>query len=110
MTCPKQIETEQKLNTQLADQWQSMNDTFNNRQLLEMIQVFSGHPKDGASLIPDNTNTHDAVWTFNNEKESLWIACFYQQSTVRLIHKLPNNVKKCFLNKKKNPESIFCKI
>jgi hypothetical protein len=110
--CPESIETEQKLLKPSLPEWSSMNDRMNRQQRLEQISVFSGHPRDGASLVPDNVNEkNDPFWTLErSKKETYWIGCFYSQSTVRLVREIAPNLTRCTLvSKSTGKHSHFLK-
>lgn len=95
--CPDKIETKQSLTSKTIETWQKMTDTFNGLQNFDHLALYDGHPNEGASLVPDNENaSKNAFWTFEeNNDRSIWVACHYRQSIVRLIRELSRSVKKC---------------
>ncbi len=115
--CLNSIETQQTLSAKLINQlnadWEAMPDAINAHQSLENIQVYDGHPREGAALVPDNEDSREEpFWTFpKDQKRRIWIACIYSQSIVRLVKQLPEAVKKCTLKyrgKSKQIDRILC--
>ncbi len=93
--CPSSIQTTQSISESLSDGWDSFDDKLNGQKNFDYIQVFDGHPSEGASLVPDNENSKkDPYWT-NQTLKGFWVACYYRQSTVRLVKSIPKNVKRC---------------
>ncbi len=93
--CPNSIQTTQSLADPLPAGWDSFDDKLNGQKYFESIQVYDGHPNEGASLVPDNEySKKDAYWT-NQTLKGLWMACFYRQTTIRLVKSIPKNIKRC---------------
>lgn len=102
--CPEEIKTKQS--GAAIKGWTTDVDTLNARQIFSGLVLFSGHPKDGATLMPDEappanpgeksvetSGAGDIVYTLTG-KES-YMACQYTSTVVRLIKKLPKDVKTC---------------
>ncbi len=110
--CPDTIKTIQSLPGKLSNGWTWFADTINNKQFLEAIQIYYGHPKDGASLVPDNGNNEDVeegpYWTFppSIKHEKYWIACSYSQNIIRLAREIPTKLKKCIVKYKKDKSKL----
>ena len=95
--CPGSIQTNQSLTEPLGEGWDSFDDKMNGQKNFNSIQVYDGHPSEGASLIPDNENSKkDPYWT-NQTVKGLWFACFYNQTSVRIVKNIPKEVKRCTL-------------
>lgn len=97
--------------------WDAYIDELNSRHSLEGITFFDGHPKEMASLAPDNENTqdHKLTWTFG-PKQEIWLVCKYKNTKVALIKKLAKDVKSCTVSYatqqftvNSDVESISCK-
>ena len=102
LSCPDQIKTEQKAKTPPAG-WETSN-TWNNLlpdngHALNGIAFYSGPPKEGALLAPDQTKTRGkkftSIWQFQPGKEKYWFACTYDQTTVVLTKQLPDRPLRC---------------
>lgn len=99
--CPESIATTQSI-SKTPSGWATMIDTINGQQVFDSLQVFSGNPSEGASLVPDNEGSKkDPYWT-NHTTNGFWLACFYRQSIIRLTQEIPKSVKKCTLSYKTN--------
>ena len=88
--CPKAIKTTQSLQGKM-DNWDAFNS--NAPHNLSRVTFYSMHPKENASLAPDSTNKNQAIWNFNEPE--IWMACEYLNTSVQVIQKLPNTIKKC---------------
>lgn len=100
--CPPQMKSVQTATTQTSE-WLIWADKLNDVQSLESISVYSGHPDEGASLVPSNVGSTISTWKFSNEKFRIWMACHYGQTYLRSIKELPQNIKKCSILTKKSP-------
>jgi hypothetical protein len=100
--CPEEIKTKQS-GTPVKG-WTADVDMINARQIFTGLVLFSGHPKDGATLMPDETapakagekpgdGAGDIVYTLTASET--YMACQYTGTLVRLIKKLPKDVKSC---------------
>ncbi|WP_058499321.1 STY0301 family protein [Legionella gratiana] len=94
LQCPKVIKTTESLQQKITD-WDTFFDDWNMEHRFTRVTFYEGHPKEHASLAPDNENTKSQklTWTFNNQE--IWIACGYTNTTLELIQKLPDRTKKC---------------
>jgi hypothetical protein len=107
--CPESIESIQTI-PKVPQGWQTYNDPWNGSQKFENVLMFDGHPNDNASLVPDTETKpyQDSTWT-NHTAKGFWLACYYNQSTVRLIQAIPKSVKKCTLKfKGKKIDYLSC--
>jgi len=113
--CPYEVSTTQSLKGAVPSEWEPLLDTLNGNQLIERISVYDGHPKEGADLIPDNVGKNggkkeDSYWSFTPGR-TYWLACFYSQNVIRLVQKIPSDVKKCTLKihpAYQRPVSLTC--
>lgn len=92
--CPKSIKTTESLQ-QKINHWDVFIDDWNMNHHFTRITFYTGHPKEHASLAPDNENTKTKklIWTF--DQQETWIACGYTNTSIELIQKLPKGTKKC---------------
>lgn len=101
--CPASIETAQSLAPSKTDGWTGMLDTLNGNQNLETIGIYDGNPKEGVALVSDNEGSEqDPFWT-RKTGEGFWIACFYRQTTIRLVRPVDPKLTKCTLLYKPYP-------
>jgi hypothetical protein len=69
--------------------------------ILQSLEVFDRHPKEKASLIPDETKTNEKgqmvnVWQLaGNKKDRYWISCSYTHTGNQYIRPLPSNAVSC---------------
>lgn len=102
--CPEEIKTKQT--GAPVKGWAIDVDTVNARQIFTGLVLFNGHPKDGATLMPDEpaapkpgekpaelSGVGDIVYTLTAPET--YMACQYTSTLVRLIKKLPKDVKIC---------------
>jgi hypothetical protein len=94
MQCPPSLKTTQSLQEKVKG-WDVFVSDLNAAHHLNQITFYDQHPKEHASLAPDNEDSKEnkLSWTFNNN--SIWLACGYSQTTVQLIQKLPAGMKHC---------------
>lgn len=92
--CPQIIQTKQSLQQEI-NKWNVLVDNWNNDHRFERIAFYSGHPKEHASLAPDNETSQikKLTWTFG--KQETWVACEYTHTKIQLIQKLPAEIKRC---------------
>lgn len=99
--CPSAIISNQTLSKEVDewDEWDAFIDKNNLVHYLNGVSFYSGHPKKQASLVPDNENAHQKTlfWTFKHE-EKIYLVCNYSNTSIQLIHKLPQSIKKCIVN------------
>jgi hypothetical protein len=89
--CPKEIKSIEHVNVSQND-WETIADIPHN--FLSGISFYSGHPKDMASLKPHFINKKTAKWTFS-KKQTIYIACQYNQTGIKLTQPLPKNTTEC---------------
>lgn len=69
---------------------------------LATIMVFDGHPREMASLVPDESTSSKeaiAVWRFrlSDSPRGIWIACTYTNTNAMFAMRLPSTVRECRL-------------
>lgn len=108
--CPPKIETQEKLQ-QLPAGFDNM--TMDANHYWVNVTLYSGHPKENASLAPDNNS-----WSFSPE-DTIYVGCSYNESKIMLFKKLPKQVTACEVIMDKSmqgiagqgiPEKLLCKI
>ncbi len=114
-TCPLSLEIKEKLVSEPAD-WSGMyekssgeiaytgnNEVSDTVNLVE-IMLYSGEPKEQATLIPDNADNlseeeGDSLWSFKSpdeqKKHPLYMVCRYDGSSLGVFRKLATPVKAC---------------
>lgn len=109
--CPHEIKTNQSLQEK-ANGWPEFLDDWNIVHHFDRVTFYAGHPKEHASLVPDNegTKSNKVIWTFGG-KDKIWVACGYSNTTIQLIQKLPDETKTCAVtygSKSSNVIAINC--
>lgn len=70
-----------------------------NAHRLQSISFFSGDPKDGAALAPDDekrtTRGYSSTWYFQPDDTGYWIGCSYTNTSLMAIRKLADNIGQC---------------
>ena len=61
------------------------------------MSLFSGHPKDDASLVPDSdksigNGTRESVWILSGEH---WVGCNYRGTAAMLVQPVPAQFDRC---------------
>jgi hypothetical protein len=63
------------------------------------ISLFSGHPREMASLAPDKQSRGAkqllSIWSLPGGSERYWLACGYAQTTVQVAKQLPAGLSRC---------------
>lgn len=92
--CPQSINTKQSLQSTVQG-WDSFLDDWNESYPFDGVTFYDLHPKEHASLAPDNDDSKSSklIWTFG--KNQIWMACRYSNTSIQLIKKLPKGTKKC---------------
>ncbi|MBI2785155.1 MAG: hypothetical protein HYX60_02130 [Legionella longbeachae] len=92
--CPDKINTSQSLQEKVNG-WDEFLDDWNIVHHFNKVTFYAGHPKEHASLVPDNedTKSNKMNWTFG--KDIIWLACGYSNTDIQLIQKLPNATTTC---------------
>jgi len=63
---------------------------------LNGLSIYDGHPRELASLIPDDPEKDEQVWTLQeNNPRGYWLECWYGNTHLRLIKELPENTVRC---------------
>lgn len=93
LQCPETIKSTQSLQNKAAG-WEAFVDN-NTVYPLSRVTFFALHPKNQASLTPDQEKpkNNQLTWTFG--KEEIWLACGYNNTSLQLIQKLPESTKSC---------------
>ncbi|MBA2650646.1 MAG: hypothetical protein H0U73_00040 [Tatlockia sp.] len=89
--CPEEIKTKQSLQQEIKG-WNPFINEPSSIHHFNRITFYAGHPKENASLAPDNERK-DPTWTF--DANDIWLACGYLNTNIQLIQKLPTRIKKC---------------
>ncbi len=94
LRCPQQIKTSESLQEKITG-WDEFLDDGNIVHHFNRVTFYSGHPKEHASLAPDNEGTkgNKLIWTF--AKDTIWLACGYSNTNIQLTQKLLNGTKLC---------------
>jgi len=63
------------------------------------ISLFSGHPREMASLVPDKQSRSGkqllSTWSLPGGSERYWLACGYAQTTMQAAKQLPAGLSRC---------------
>lgn len=63
------------------------------------ISLFSGHPREMASLVPDKQSRSGkqllSTWSLAGGSERYWLACGYAQTTMQAAKQLPAGLSRC---------------
>lgn len=63
------------------------------------ITLFSGHPREMASLVPDKQDRSGkqlvSTWKLPGGTERYWLACGYAQTTLQVAQRLPAGLSRC---------------
>ena len=75
--------------------WDEFLDDWNIVHHFDRVTFYAGHPKEHASLAPDNegTKSNKLNWSFG--KDRIWVACGYSNTTIQLIQRIPDETKTC---------------
>ncbi|STY29852.1 Uncharacterised protein [Legionella wadsworthii] len=94
VSCPKEIQTNQSLKS-IIKGWSVFIDGENHLSHFTRITFYSGPPQENASLAPDDKNStgKKMIWNFN--EGNIWLSCGYSNTSIQLIQKLPDKIKKC---------------
>lgn len=100
--CPKEVMPSKQTAEAIAG-WEAFSPE--SRHFLQNITLYSGHPKESASLKPEISNAKRSVWDFS-PKDKIYIACEYRQTAVQLVQALPDGTKQCTLSYQANSEFV----
>lgn len=63
------------------------------------ISLFSGHPREMASLAPDKQSRSGkqmlSTWSLPGGSDRYWLACGYAQTTMQIAKQLPAGLSRC---------------
>jgi hypothetical protein len=95
VNCPMVINTHQSLQQEING-WDSYTAATDAQHVLQGVTFYDKHPRQNASLAPDDENIQNnkLVWTFN-KKSDVWLACRYANTNVQLIQRLPKELGNC---------------
>lgn len=100
VNCPETIQVEQRVVGE-HPAWESTAENLGQfGYLFQRAGIYSGHPKNRASQIPDNLyseRVHKAMWKLlgNGAQQDYWVACFYHNTLQMLVRRLPPHLKSC---------------
>ena len=104
--CPQAVKTRQVIDGKMKgwDTFVNQENVINN---LNGITFYDHHPKENASLAPDNEGTvgKKLMWTFGGSE--IWLACGYANTTVQLLQKLPAGIKTCAVSYEANFTTVL---
>lgn len=84
--------------------WEDKQEKF----FLDGVTMYSGHPKDMASLVPDISDKQSDGWTISpDDKYGYWIACSYKNTTQVLIKKIGAGIKSCSVRRAPEGDHSF---
>jgi hypothetical protein len=96
-TCPEKIETPPVL-IENHPGWKSFANP--QPQYFDQISLTSGLPDQNATLVPDIDSPRRIEWSLSPGEE-YWLVCNYLASNVSLARRLPVNVQRCFVKRKR---------
>ncbi len=105
--CPEEVKTRQAA-LPTPKGWSAHVEGVSARQIFTGLELYSGHPKDGAPLFPDEAAAPvadkpaagapetpvDTTYTIPVGRET-YVSCQYTNTIVRLIGKIPKTAKTC---------------
>lgn len=103
--CPASIVATETSSAVLGP-WEVVIDESKGGRTLEQILVYSGHPRDMGSLMPDNSVKRNgklvSTWqlTSPDARGGYWLGCAYRNSTTLLVRPLPASTKVCRLTQR----------
>ena len=94
--CPQSLEV--KSVASAPDGWHIID--MKQENVLERVGLFSGHPSNGASLVPDKSQTRNGeskdVWAFSPiSEEEQWLACFYYGTSLVVAQPVGLHATRC---------------
>jgi hypothetical protein len=93
IACPQSIDVTQSATP--VKGWETVDEAT--PIVLDRVAVYSGHPREKASLVPDGDedmfNTKHDVWTLHRKSkdDDFWISCVYINTTIMLVKKVPQS-------------------
>lgn len=102
--CPESINSTESLQT-TNDAWQVEADLGKRSRFLDTIAIYSGNPKEMASLVPNKIKQKNrkrtSIWEFSKSSAGeFWVSCTYTNSMLMLAKPLPKNVQRCELTER----------
>ncbi len=98
--CPKVIDIQQTV-TGADSAWERVPDTGLLPASLMTIAVYTGHPSESGSLVPDsnkrNAQAEVTIWRLPRDSAPYWMACVYANSRTLLAKQIPAEAKQCSL-------------
>ena len=101
VTCPPVVEPGPPSLTTLPEGWSGFVDTVNARYNLMGVQLYSGHPRELATLVPDTQTADSALWNLAADPRGYYFACEYSNTALNLIRQLPAEMKACIVTYEK---------
>jgi hypothetical protein len=93
ISCPISIKVDEKI-TDIPSSWEPVINPQGHH--LDNVALYYGHPKEMASLVPDQETKDKAIWRFpNKESEKYWLACNYSGTEIMLVKQLPHGLSQC---------------
>lgn len=99
--CPEEVRTKQAPAAPIKG-WATHVETVNSRQIFTAAYLYEGHPKDGVQLMPMADTAQQAALSAGAGTtyaipvgKDIFLVCYYGNTLVRLIHKLPRGVNSC---------------
>ncbi|WP_083191020.1 STY0301 family protein [Legionella jamestowniensis] len=89
--CPKNIEVSEQL-VKLPPKWESF--ATHSVHFLNAISIYSGHPRELASLKPAIRSKEKSTWFFSLD-DTIYIVCEYRDTGIQLTQKLPAKMRYC---------------
>lgn len=106
--CPEEIKTKQAIEA-APKGWESLSETAVNRQIFTGLQIYDGHPKNGAQIFeaPPTTDAAgvkaaadsatppiESIFQIPEGREA-YVTCYYTGTLVRVTKKLPKGTRTC---------------
>lgn len=94
--CPEEVRTKQAPAAPIKG-WATHVETLNSRQIFTAAYLYEGHPKDGVQMMPSTDVAQAGTGTIYSipAGKDIFLVCYYGNTLVRLIHKLPRGVNSC---------------
>jgi hypothetical protein len=99
--CPEEVRTKQAPAAPIKG-WATHVETVNSRQIFTAAYLYEGHPKDGVQLMPMADTAQQAALSAGAGTtyaipvgKDIFLVCYYGNTLVRLIHKIPKGVNSC---------------
>lgn len=95
LTCPATISV--AASAQAPAGWEAV--TSSQPHPFHGIGVFSGHPREMASLVPDKQSRGGkrllSAWSLAGGSDRYWLACGYAQTALQVAQRLPAGLARC---------------